>query len=94
MKVGFSRYDITPPLGSSFHASPYNKRTVEGYLTPIYVNAVAFDDGEKKAFVIAIDVLNLAQNYYDEFKAEISEATGVDKDAIFINCFVSFKGDS
>lgn len=50
------------------------------------MRAVAFDDGSTKAMVIALDLCLLGQEYYDSFKESISGATGIDKDAIFINC--------
>ena len=46
----------------------------------------AFDDGEKKALIIAVDICLMAQKYYDMCKKAIEEATGICKDAIFINC--------
>ena len=92
MKVGFARLDITPPLGSSFHYSPYNKRTVEGYLTPIYVNAVAFDDGDKKAAIVTLDIIGMPRDGAVAIKNAVSKATGIAPEAVFICCMHVHQG--
>jgi len=85
MKTGFARICINPPYGAPI-CGYYEERLTKGILDDLYARAVAFDDGETRAVVIAIDVCTLAQKYYDDFKAAIVEVTGLDKDAIFINC--------
>lgn len=85
MKTGFAKVCINPPYGAPI-VGYYEKRNVKGILDSLYTRAVAFDDGEKKAVVIALDLCTLGQKYYDAFKESIIEATGLDKDAIFINC--------
>ncbi len=85
MKAGFSRVCITPHYDAPI-SGYYEPRNVKGVLDDLYARAVAFDDGEKKAVLITVDLCILAQEYYDMFKAKINEATGIDKDAIFINC--------
>lgn len=85
MKAGFSKICINPPYGSPI-VGYYEERLTKGILDDIFARAIAFDDGEKKAVVIALDLCILAQKYYDGFKDAINEATGIDKDAIFINC--------
>lgn len=85
MKTGFAKVCINPPYGAPI-VGYYEERKVKGILDSLYARAVAFDDGKKKAVVIALDLCTLAQKYYDAFKESIVEATGLDKDAIFINC--------
>lgn len=85
MKTGFSKICINPPYNTPI-SGYYEERFVKGILDNLYVRATAFDDGEHKAVIIAIDIIHLAQKYYDNIKAAINEATGIDKDAIFINC--------
>lgn len=50
------------------------------------MRAVAFDDGEKTAIILALDLCCLDQPEYDALKSAIVAATNVDADAIFINC--------
>jgi len=85
MKTGYSKICINPPYGAPI-CGYYEERLTKGILDSLYARAVAFDDGENRAVVIALDLCTLAQKYYDLFKAAITEATGLDKDAIFINC--------
>ncbi len=85
MKTGFARVCINPPYDSPI-VGYYQERRVKGILDDLYVRAVAFDNSEKKALVMTIDVCLLPQIFYDRFKEAINKATGVDKDAIYINC--------
>lgn len=85
MKTGFARICINPPYGAPI-VGYYEPRFVKGILDDLYVRALVFDDGKTQAAVIAIDLCLLGQKYYDAMKAAISEAAGIDKDAIFINC--------
>ena len=85
MKTGYARVCINPPYGAPI-IGYYQARFTKGIADDLYARGVAFDDGSKKAVVVALDVCTLAQKYYEIFKAAICEATGVDKDAIFINC--------
>lgn len=85
MKAGFSKVCINPPYGAPI-VGYYEERLVKGIHDDLFARATAFDDGETKAVIIAVDVCILAQKYYDECKKLINEATGINKDAIFINC--------
>ncbi|MBE7028202.1 MAG: hypothetical protein E7407_04115 [Ruminococcaceae bacterium] len=85
MKAGFSKVCINPPYGSPI-VGYYEERLVKGIHDDLFVRATAFDDGEKKAFIIAIDVCYLQQYHFDNCKKAIKDATGVNEDAIFINC--------
>jgi len=85
MKTGFAKICINPPYGAPI-SGYYEERLTKGILDSLYTRAVAFDDGKKKAVVIAVDLCTLAQKYYDAFKKAICEAIDIDKDAIFINC--------
>ncbi|MBR5518005.1 MAG: neutral/alkaline non-lysosomal ceramidase N-terminal domain-containing protein [Clostridia bacterium] len=83
MKTGYSKVCINPPYGAPI-VGYYQERLTKGILDSIYARAVAFDDGEKKAVVIALDLCILGQKYYDEMKEAVVKATGMDKDAVFI----------
>ena len=85
MKAGFSKVCINPPYGAPI-VGYYEARSVKGIHDNLYVRATAFDDGEKKALIIAIDVCLMGDEYYADCKKAIKEATGVCEDAIFINC--------
>ncbi|MBP3337055.1 MAG: neutral/alkaline non-lysosomal ceramidase N-terminal domain-containing protein [Clostridia bacterium] len=84
MKAGFAKVCINPPYGAPI-VGYYEERFVKGISDSLYARATAFDDGEKKAVVIALDLCTLAQKFYDEMKDAIIKDTGLDADAIFIN---------
>lgn len=85
MKIGFSKVCIDPPYGAHI-CGYYEERFVKGIHDSLFTRAVAFDDGESRAVVIAVDVCMLTLSYCDKFREMIHAATGIDKDAIFINC--------
>jgi hypothetical protein len=71
--VGFARLDMTPPLG--VHLGGYfNVRIADGVLDPLYVNAVAFGEGEKKAVLIVCDLLSIYGNAAHEWPVQIAES--------------------
>ena len=85
MKTGFGKICINPPYGAPI-IGYYEPRFVKGILDDLFVRAVVFDDGRVRAAVVALDLCLLGQDYYEAMKAAITEATGIHKDAIFINC--------
>ena len=85
MKTGYSKICINPPYGAPIEGY-YEARYTKGIADDLFVRAVAFDDGETKAVVLALDVCFLRQPQFDAYKEAISQATGLDKEAIFINC--------
>ena len=85
LKAGFGRIDITPPLGVSVQGY-YEKRLADGILDPLYATAVAFDDGERKAVIISVDVIGFHQLLMNRVRTMIAEAIGTVKEAVFICC--------
>lgn len=83
MKVGYSRFEITPPLGANLGGG--SPRTSIGVLDDICATAVAFSDGEKTAVAITIDILELARKDNDIIRDMISDSLGIDRDAIFVH---------
>jgi len=84
MKTGYSKICINPPYGAPI-SGYYEQRNVKGITTSLYARAVAFDDGNKKAVIIAVDVCFLVVSFCERIKDEIVKATGIERDAIFIN---------
>ena len=85
MKSGFSRICITPPLGVAI-SGYYEERYTKGVLDDLYVNAVSFSDGAVRACIITVDVCLLSTEQCDYARRLVSERTGVEQKAIFINC--------
>ena len=64
MKVGFSKICINPPFGAPI-VGYYEERLTKGILDDLFIRAVVFDDGNKKAAFVAIDVCELPQKFFD-----------------------------
>ena len=45
IKAGFSRVDVTPPLGT-FLSGYFSDRYAKGMIDPLYLNSVALSNGE------------------------------------------------
>ncbi len=83
LQVGFSRIDNTPGLG--VHLDGYFiERYSEGALDPLYINTVAFSDGEHTAILITIDMLGMDKNSTAKWREAISAKTGVSVNSIYV----------
>ena len=85
INVGFARVQINPPLGVNIDGY-YHKRLAEGILDDLELNAIAFEKDGKKAVIISIDSEACSNEFFDEARERISNATGLEKSAIYINC--------
>lgn len=83
LKAGFSRVDITPPLGTDIQGYFFH-RYAAGVLDPLYLNALAFSDGEKSAVIVSVDAIMIEMTYCNEILEHISKKTGIDKDSVMI----------
>ena len=82
-KAGFSRVDVTPPLGSNL-AGYFSKRPAEDVLDPLYLNALAFSDGENTNVIITSDFLSVMEVFATPIREMVSKRTGVPADNIMI----------
>ena len=85
LKAGFSRLDITPPLGV-FVDGYYNDRFADGILDPLEANCVAVSDGEKTAVLLSIDICEVYQVDMDKFRHKVAEENGIDYEAVYVHC--------
>lgn len=85
LKAGFGRIDITPPFGVSVQGY-FEKRIADGILDPLLATAVAFDDGDRRAVVISVDVIGFNQLLMDRIRPLVAQAIGTEKEAVFICC--------
>lgn len=83
-KAGFSRVDITAPLGS-FMPGYYKDRRAKEVLDPLEINCVAFSDGEKIAIIQQIDTEAISDTVASLMKDAIHKATGVDHDSMILH---------
>ena len=83
MKAGFSRLDITPPLGVRL-GGYYYERIASGIHDPLYVNGFAVSADDKTAVILVCDLLGVYHNKAREWAAEIAEKVGVDAQSVFV----------
>ena len=83
LKAGFARLDITPPLGVCLGGYFFQRRA-EGVLDPLYVNALAFSDGERTAVVMACDLLGIYNTFAREWPRQIAAELGLPAEALFV----------
>lgn len=83
--AGFGRLDITPPLGV-YIGGGWNARYGQGVLDPLYVNAVAFGDGEKSAVLLVLDNLGLYGVAGETWHKKIVEKLELEPNSVIIAC--------
>ena len=85
LQVGFSRLDMTPPLGVRM-AGYFFERKVEGVRDPLYINTIAVRDEEKTCIVMNCDHLGFRNPAISKWLPQIAAAAGVPEEAVFIAC--------
>lgn len=85
LTAGFSRIDITPPLGI-FISGYYEPRNAAGVLDPLFANALAVGDGVTSAVVLCLDVIGIGQSILDVMREKVAASCGLDSGCVFITC--------
>ena len=93
LQAGFARVNVNPPLGIDINGY-WVRRTAEGFLDDLEVNALALKNGDKTVLLIAVDNVGIAQIFYDDFRKSISEKTGLPIEAVFLHCTHTHTGPS
>ena len=84
LRAGFSRVDVTPPLGSDLWGYFY-KRVAKGVLDTIEVSALALSDGKETALVVIADFESIQMKYVSKIKKLITAKTGLKPEYIMIH---------
>ncbi len=84
LKAGFSRVNITPPLGV-FVRGYFVPRYADGVLDDLEINAIALSCGEDKALILSVDNCGIYTRVLDPIIESISAITGVPEEGIFIH---------
>ena len=88
MKTGYARVCINPPYGAPI-LGYYERRFTKGIADNLYARAAAFDDGVKKAVIIAVDIGLLGQVHYDAIKDGVMKAVDIDRESLATSsCFL------
>ena len=84
LKVGFSRVDITPPLGITINGY-FIPRNAEKILDPLQINAIALSDGQRKTVLMAADNLGINQKLLQPMLEAVCAAAGLPAEAVYIH---------
>ena len=85
LKVGYAALNIDPMIGIEV-SGYYQVRISEGNLDPLEVCVTAFELGEKRVAMIALDLCYLDTPLNDKIRATVSEATGLAMDELYVGC--------
>ncbi len=83
IKAGFSRVDVTPPLGS-FLAGYYHNRFADGMLEPIELNAIAISNEKDTVVIVISDFLGIRMEFANPIRKKIAERTGLPLDSVSV----------
>lgn len=84
LKAGFSRVDVTPPLGTDLWGY-FRKRLPIGIHDPIEISAIALSDEKETALIIIADFEGIELKYVSKIKKHITERTGVKSEYIMLH---------
>ena len=82
--AGFSRLDVTPPLGIPI-VGYFKPRTAEGILDKLEVNALALAVGDKKVVLLSVDNCGFITHVSEDYRAYVCQITGLSADCVFIH---------
>lgn len=86
LKLGCAKRSISPPLGvglAGYCLKP--ERTVQSILDELFAHAMVFDDGSRKAVLVAADAILIANDGIDILRRRIQTETGIAPEAIMIS---------
>ena len=83
LQAGFSRGDITPPLGISINGY-FIPRKAEKVLDALEVNCIALSCGDRKVLMMTLDNLGVSQKLLAPMQQAVVQATGLPLEAIYI----------
>jgi len=91
--AGFSRLDVTPPLGIPI-VGYYKPRFAEGVLDALEVNALALAVEDKKVVLISVDNCGFSEPVANSYRDHICEVTGLPADCVFVHATHTHTGPS
>ena len=64
----------------------YEERRVKGIHDDIFASAISFDDNERRAVIVTVEVCLLSTEQCNYFREKIASAAEIKKESVFINC--------
>lgn len=84
LKAGFSRVNVTPMMGIPINGY-FIDRLANGVLDELEINTLALSCGKDIVILASIDSCSIATYILDEYRALISAATGLPREAVYIH---------
>lgn len=84
LRVGFARVNVTPMHGITMDGY-FETRYAEGTLDELELSALALSCGGTTSLLISLDIIRIPKEIALEYKAHISEVTGVPTDCIYLH---------
>ena len=84
LKAGFARTDITPEKGVLMPGY-FKVREMKGVLDPLEANVLALSDGERTAFVVTLDCVDMPDEFADEARDAVAAKTGASRAAVIVH---------
>ncbi len=84
VNVGFSRVNITPPLGIDI-SGYYVKRIADGVLDELEINTLAINKDNSTILLMSVDTMGMSKEYIDSVKSYVSAQVKLPYESIFIH---------
>ena len=84
LQVGFSRVNITPPLGVRLMGY-FRKRLAEGVRDELEANCICLACEDTKAVLISLDHVGVMRKVLNDLREEIARTTGIPAEAVYIH---------
>lgn len=85
LQVGFSRVNITPPLGIGLRGY-FRKRYAEGVLDELEASCLCFACEDTKVIVMTVDHIGVKKDIMLNIRKEVEALTGIPAEAVYIHC--------
>ncbi len=84
MKAGFSRSDITPPLGIPIEGNFREDNLSKGVYHEIYSHSACFSDGNNVCSLTSVEICGIPGEIVREIRERVSKNTSLEPDSILI----------
>ncbi len=91
LRVGAAAVKITPPAGIPM-AGYYNIRLAEGTHDDLWAKALVLQTGEKRAAMVACDLVGIDRDVIDEARKQVQAAAGIAPEHVLISATHSHTG--
>lgn len=93
MKLGFAKEDITPRVGVELCGfGPFRCRHSIGIRDRLWARAMAVECGDRTMVVVSCDLVGTTPEIYEQTRQAVHAETGVDVDAVLVNCSHTHSG--